>query len=143
MTEYPQDEDGQVLAELAAQGVDMSKPLLIEFPVAVPDEPAALKICSTLCGEGYDAEIQFDSGEEDFDEESDEADEFGPSWTVFVAVKMVPDYAEILRIQQDLDRIVKPLDGFSDGWGVMLDEQFDEDFDDDFEEDGEEEEDED
>ena len=62
---------------------------------------------------------------------------------MFVAVKMVPDYAEILRIKQDLDRIVKPLDGFSDGWGVMLDEQFDEDFDDDFEEDGEEEEDED
>jgi len=33
---------------------------------------------------------------------------------------MVPDHAEIVRIQAELDRISGPLGGKSDGWGVMV-----------------------
>ena len=34
MTDYPDDADGAVLANLAAEGIDMSLPMLIEFAVA-------------------------------------------------------------------------------------------------------------
>lgn len=121
MTTYPDDADGAVLADLAAQGVDMSQPLLIEFPVAVPDETAANKTLQALTKARYDSHIEHDEGEPDFDPDVDDADEFGPSWTVYANVRMIPEYNEIMRIQAELDRIARPFGGKSDGWGVMLD----------------------
>lgn len=121
MTTYPDDEDGEVLTGLAAKGVDMSKPLAIDFPVAVPDEASAKAVHKALVKAGYECEIVYDEGEPDEDEEADPDDEeFGPSWTVYAYVTMVPEYHEIVRIQADLDRLARPLGGHSDGWGVLL-----------------------
>jgi hypothetical protein len=121
MTTYPDDADGAVLADLAAQGVDMSQPLPIEFPVAVPDEASAHKTLKAMTDAGYESHIEYDEGEPDDDEEIDPDDEeFGPSWTVFANVRMVPEYNEIVRIQAELDRLARPYGGNSDGWGVMV-----------------------
>ncbi|MCB9662033.1 MAG: ribonuclease E inhibitor RraB [Sandaracinaceae bacterium] len=122
MTSYPDDDDGAVLAALAADGVDMSQPLVIDFPVAVPDRSSAEAVSQALARAGYDCEIVFDEGEPDESGEVDPDDEeFGPSWAVYARVEMVPAYDEIMRIQADLDRLAGPLGGNSDGWGVMLD----------------------
>ena len=122
MTSYPDDADGAVLAELAAQGIDMSQPLQIEFAVAAPDDASADTIDDALAEAGYDSQIEYDEGEPDEEDEIDPDDEaFGPSWTVYVSVRMVPEYAEIVRIQAELDRLARPLGGMSDGWGVLLD----------------------
>lgn len=124
MSNYPDDEDGAVLADLAAQGVDMSQPLLIDFQVAAPDQAAADAIGKALRQAGYDIEVVYDEGEPDEDGNIDPDDEeFGPSWTVYVNREMVPEYTEIMRIQGDLDRLARPHGGQSDGWGVMLDEE--------------------
>lgn len=122
MTSFPDDEDGAVLAELAAQGVDLSQPLQFEFAVAAPDEDAADKIRQAMTQAGYDTQVEYDEGEPNDEGEIDPDDEeFGPSWTVYALVSMVPTHAEIVRIQADLDRMARPHDGFCDGWGVMLD----------------------
>ena len=122
MTTYPDDADGAVLADLAAQGVDMSQPLLIEFPVAAPDEASANGILQAMTKAGYDAHVEYDEGEPDEDGRIDPHDqEFGPSWTVYANVRMVPEYDEVIRIQGELDRLARPFRGKSDGWGVMLD----------------------
>ncbi len=122
MTEYPDDADGSVLADLAALGIDMTQPMDIEFPVAAPNEEAANAIAAALIAAGYDAQVEYDDGEpEDDSEEDEEDDEFVPGWDVYVSTRMVPDYDEIIRIQADLGRIANPMGGMSDGWGVMLD----------------------
>jgi regulator of RNase E activity RraB len=122
MTTYPDDEDGAVLADLAAQGVDMSQPLEIEFPVAAPDEASANSIGAAVTKAGYESQTEYDEGEPDENGEIDPDDEeFGPSWTVYVTVTMIPEYKEIMRIQADLDRLAGPFGGHSDGWGVMFD----------------------
>ena len=122
MATYPDDEDGAVLASLAAHGVDMSQPLLIEFAVAVPDEAAANNTSAALTKAGYEPEVVYDEGESDEDGELDPDDEeFGPSWTVYANVQMVPGYDEIIRIQAELDQLARPFDGKCDGWGAMLD----------------------
>jgi hypothetical protein len=119
--EYPDDADGDVLTELAAHGVDMSQPLLIEFAVEAPDDPSAQAIEQALKAHGYETEIDYDEGEPDEDGEFDPDDEeFGPSWTVYANVRMVPEYDEIIRIQAELDRIANPLGGRSDGWGALV-----------------------
>jgi hypothetical protein len=47
------------------------------------------------------------------------AEEYEPSWTVYAKVTMVPEYAEIIRTQEELDRIAAPHGGVSDGWGTL------------------------
>lgn len=122
MTTYPNDDDGALLTDLAAQGVDMTQPLPIEFQVAAPDEAAADAIGKALTKAGYDSEIVYDEGEPDEDGEIDlDDEEFGPSWTVYANVRMAPEYKELVRIQAELDRLARPFGGKSDGWGVMLD----------------------
>jgi hypothetical protein len=117
---YPDDDDGAVLAILAAQGVDMTQPLKIEFPVAVPNQVVAEEAAAALDRAGYESQIVYDEGEPDFDPETDDAKEFGPSWTVYANVQMIPEYDEIVRIQAELDEITRHLGGKSDGWGVMF-----------------------
>jgi hypothetical protein len=122
MSKYPDDDDGAVLADLAAQGIDMSQPLEIEFQVAAGDQSSANAIAQSLGKAGYDVQVDFDPGEPDEDGEIDPNDEeFGPAWTVIAAVRMIPECQEIIRIQQDLDRLAGPHGGFSDGWGVLID----------------------
>lgn len=124
MTEFPDDADGSVLADLAKHGVDLTKPLLIEFVVDVPSEKAANKVAAAMKSAGYDPKIEYDAGEpdEEIDEDDDEEDEdeFGASWTVYAKVNMVPKYEEILRIQDELDQLAEPHGGQADGWGVLL-----------------------
>ena len=128
MADYPNDDDGNVLADIAAQGVDMTQPLDIEFPVSAPDEASANAIDKVLTDAGYECLVEYDDGEQDEDDETEEDDEeFGPMWTVYVNVEMIPEYDEIIRIQADLDRLSGPLGGICDGWGVMLDGEPDED----------------
>ena len=121
MPDYPDDADGDALRELADEGVDMSQPVLIEFAVAAPDDDAAQKIGAALAEHGYQAHVDFDEGEPDEDGAIDPDDpEFGPAWTVYVGISMVPTYDEVMRIQADLDRIAGPHGGRADGWGVMV-----------------------
>ena len=143
MTDYPDNPDGHVLARLAEHGVDMTLPLLIEFAIAVPDGRAAVSVEAALSGMGYDIELDYDAGEaEDHDgeprfaghsehadtdeEDSDDIEEAGEddgsSWTVYVTIRMIPTYAEIIRFQQQLTEFARPFGGYCDGWGALLDE---------------------
>ena len=121
METYPADEDGEVLSMLARRGVDMTKPLRIEFEVFAPNASAAETIVERLTEAGYQPRIEHDEGEPHDETNPDEVEEFGPSWTVVVDKVMTPAHAEIVRIQQDLERISVPHGGYSDGWGVLID----------------------
>ncbi len=128
MTTYPDDDDGAVLAELASQGIDMSQPLLIDFPVTAPDEDSATAIAEALVSAGYDTEIVYDDGESEEEGEIDSDEEgFEPRWDVYAKVLMIPEYQEIMRIQAELDRLASPFGGKSDGWGVLVDGEAEED----------------
>jgi hypothetical protein len=120
MTTFPDDADNAVLANLARHGIDLTQPLSIEFPIAVPNETSANNAAAAMTKAGYEAQIEYDGGEPDFDPNTDDANEFGPSWTVYANVQLIPEYNEIIRIQTELDQIVQPWGGKSDGWGVML-----------------------
>ena len=127
MAKYPDDDDGIVLTQLEEEGIDMTRPLLLEFTVAAPDERSANAIEKAVTKLGYEAQIEFDEGElEEGDDLDESMEEFGPAWTVFLKVSMVPTYDEIIRIQEMLDEIAGPHGGESDGWGVMLEPDEDE-----------------
>ena len=79
---FPGDADGDALARIAADGVDLSCPRVIEFAVAAPDEEAAQKIAAALTDTSYQVQIYYDEGGH-----VDPADEeFGLSWRVCAEV---------------------------------------------------------
>jgi len=131
MSTYPDDADGHVLSDMANYGVDMTKPLVLEFPIAAIDEEAAKAIFTSVTALGYEAEVEYDDGESeeaaaeavgDSGDDDGDGEDSGPSWSVYVTKTMVPDYEEILRIQDELDELAEPLGGYSDGWGAIVDE---------------------
>ncbi|MEQ9495709.1 MAG: ribonuclease E inhibitor RraB [Deltaproteobacteria bacterium] len=117
--DFPDDEDGAALARLAADGVDLSLPRLIEFTIDAPGADAAHRIAALVGGVGYRASVEYDEGEP-FEEGEAEDAEFGPSWTVYVAVEMVPSHGELLRIQHQLATLARPHGGECDGWGTAV-----------------------
>jgi hypothetical protein len=132
MTTFPDDDDGAVLASLAEAGVDLSKPLEIEFAIVATDDESAQQIAAAVRAAGYSAEVDYDAGEPEDgeavagdqafeDEDEDEDDEqFGPSWTICVAIELIPEHARIVAIQAELDALAVPFGGAADGWGVLI-----------------------
>jgi len=122
MADYPDDADGHVLAELEAHGIDMTRPITFEFAFNVADEATANVVSDALVRAGYETETYFDDGELDEDEDFDPEDEeeFGPSWTVYAKVSLVPNYDELMQIQERLKAIAEPEGGDLDGWEVQV-----------------------
>jgi regulator of RNase E activity RraB len=104
---FPNDADGDALRSLYKEGLDFKKQHSVEFFVAAKDKDTADRLANVLKNEGYNC----------FLEEDDETGE----WSCCCSKKMLLDYQTIVNVQNELDRISKPLGGFSDGWGVFVD----------------------
>jgi hypothetical protein len=99
----PNDSDGDALRRLIATGSDLSRPMEIDFNVAVPSEEAAKAVSSRAVPLNFRPSI-FHNVETD-------------SWTCNCTKTLVPSYDEIISIQKQLDDVSRPFGGKSDGWG--------------------------
>lgn len=104
---FPKDEDGQVLKMLYKDGVDFKKTQNVDFFVAVPDKKSGECVLKALSDNGFNCEL--------------EQDEETEAWTCYCFVKMLLIHEDIVNIQKQLDGLSKPYDGYTDGWGVMVD----------------------
>lgn len=104
---FPNDEDGQVLKMLYKEGVDFKERQNVDFSVAVPDKKSGEAVLKTLRTDGFECEL----------EQDDETEE----WTCYCFIKMLLNYEDIIDIQKRLDELSKPYEGYTDGWGVMVD----------------------
>ncbi|MCP1094503.1 ribonuclease E inhibitor RraB [Bacillaceae bacterium OS4b] len=104
---FPNDEDGQVLKMLYKQGVDFKESQDVDFFVAVPDKKSGESVLNALRDAGLNCELEKDDETED--------------WTCYCFIKMFLNYEDIIDIQKRIDKLSKPYDGYTDGWGVMVD----------------------
>ena len=111
-TSYPDDADGDVLSAMAESGVDMSKPLTIEFVIDAPSEQHAKAIETDLSAAGHPAVTEYEDG--------DEEEGIDPGWVVMVERNMVPDYQSIMDLQAEFTRFAEAHGGQVDGWGAMV-----------------------
>jgi Regulator of ribonuclease activity B len=102
MEDLPSDSDGQALRMLAGLGHNLSKPMLIDFFIAVPSEQAGLAVAQAAEGHGYMASVEFD----DEDQE----------WTCYCSCVMVPTYPGLIAAQSELEQLASPHGGHPDGW---------------------------
>jgi len=102
---YPNDENGDALRRMEAEGDDLTRPRDIEFTVVFPSERSAKQFVSHMRTQGYEASPEFSETVEGF------------PWDVIVVKHMVPSYAEIGDFETMLQSAADPFGGHNDGWG--------------------------
>ncbi|MEL7492044.1 MAG: ribonuclease E inhibitor RraB [Pseudomonadota bacterium] len=106
MPEYPDDADGDALQRIADDGVDMTKPLAIEFQILVPNENTADKVARELQKSGY-------GSNKDYDDVDDE-------WLIICPIEMVPSYENVVSMQKTLEGKLASCKAQLVGWGALV-----------------------
>src|SRR5262245_36216529 len=101
--EFPNDADGDALRRLAAAGNDMSRPMAVDFTVAVPSLSAGHAVANAAQGMGYRTSVEVDEDEQ--------------TCTCYCTKHMVASYDAVVLAQQELNRLSGPHGGQCDGWG--------------------------
>lgn len=109
-TDFPDDDNGDVLRQMAEQGDDLSVPREIDFSVIFPTEDAALKFAILLLRNGQ--KVSFS----EYDENED------LPWEVQAHPFMVPTHDNISGYESLLAAEAEPLGGQNDGWGCEVQE---------------------
>ena len=110
--EFPNDENGDVLRSMLADGDDLSVARDIDFSLLFSDEESAKAFCVIFAEKGY--EVDYGPWEVDLDNIIDQ--NFG-KWNVQVVQHMIPDHAEITAFEAELQAVAETLGGRNDGWG--------------------------
>lgn len=103
--DYPDDEDGNALRNIAQSGSDMSRPMVMDFAIDASSKAIALACLAAIEDAGFDGEL--------YQDEDDQR------WAVYVAIRMIADYDGIVRTQKILGELVAEHGGTPDGWGTF------------------------
>lgn len=107
-TNFPDDENGQVLKQMAANGDDLSIPRDIDFAVIFPTEEAALEFAVLLLRNGQ--KVSFS--------EYEEHEEL--PWQVLAHPFMEPTHENISGYEELLAKESIAFGGRNDGWGCEM-----------------------
>ena len=108
--QFPDDDNGQLLAEIAAAGVDLSKMHQIDFFILFEQQADAEKFSKEIIS---DALVQSANVEKCKDT---------GVWEVITHVQMVPEHTLLGQAEQYLESIANSYNGYGDGWGLMDDD---------------------
>jgi hypothetical protein len=104
---FPNDENGDVLRRMQANGDDLRHPREIEFTVVFSIGISAEQFAEHFRALGYRVSVEFAETVEEY------------PWDVVVANQMRPSHAEIGSFEDLLQSIAGPLGGRNDGWGCL------------------------
>ncbi len=107
MSQFPDDENGDVLRRMAASGVDLVSPRTLDFEHCFLGEEAARAFASAVEGTVLEARIILPDPEG------------GRGWEVQCRERMVPTHAAITQTEQRLAELAARFGGYPDGWGSL------------------------
>jgi hypothetical protein len=102
--DFPNDTDGDALRRFEENGNDLSRPMLIDFQITVPDETAALALADVARKLGYQVRTYA-------------SPECSLPWTCECSIRMVASYDGVIAVQDELAGLAGPFGGHPDGWG--------------------------
>lgn len=105
--QFPDDDNGQMLAAMAESGIDLTLELEVDFFLVFEDKRDAESALEVLSKQDEEGELELN-----FDEDTSK-------WEVIVCTNMVPEYDALVAKEIQLNDFAKEFDGVSDGWGVM------------------------
>jgi regulator of RNase E activity RraB len=103
---FPNDSDGDALRQVIRNGSDLSKPMFIDFQVAVPNEASAEALANVATKLGYRVSTY-------------ESSECRLPWTCECSTRMLATYEAVVAIQEELGAISVEFGGVPDGWGTF------------------------
>lgn len=92
------------LARIARDGSDMTRPLEMDFFVAVPDVHAGKVVAARAAQLGFVTSVEQDAESGD--------------WTCYCTKELVPRFDAVVAIEQQLDAIGRDVGGYADGFGT-------------------------
>jgi hypothetical protein len=104
---HPNDDNGDVLRRMEADGDDLSRPRDIDFNVVFPDEAKAEEYAKQIRQNGYKATVRLATVVKTH------------PWEVLVVKNMIPTHSGITEFEQELQDIANPFGGHNDGWGCF------------------------
>ncbi len=104
-SQFPDDDNGDALWNMAQQGDDLSKKRGVEFTVVFSNEEDALKFGEFLLSNRQQVLLY----------DNDESEEH--PYEITVTVVMVPTHREISDYEILLAKHAPDYNGFNDGWG--------------------------
>ncbi|RJE73780.1 hypothetical protein BGP78_17555 [Pseudoalteromonas sp. MSK9-3] len=108
--QFPDDDNGQLLNEIAEAGVDLSQLHNVDFFILFEQKPQAEKFAQAIAEDELapNTELQQcpDTG----------------VWEVVTTVKMVPVHELLGQTEQYIESIANTHEGYGDGWGIMAPE---------------------
>ena len=102
--DYPDDADGDALRRVASHA-DMTRPMPIEFAIAVPNEAAARLVAEIVEPLGFTVSTYYD--------------EPTRAWSVYCSRVMVATHSAVVSVQRELDAAVQRVGAHCDGWGTF------------------------
>lgn len=105
--QFPNDDNGLLLAEIAAEGIDLTKMHHVDFYILFEKQDEAEKFAKEIVS---DALVQTAGCEKCKDT---------GVWEVIAHVKMVPEHTLLGQAEQYIESIANGFNGYGDGWGLM------------------------
>ncbi|KPZ70512.1 hypothetical protein AN944_02260 [Shewanella sp. P1-14-1] len=117
--QFPDDDNGKMLAAMAESGIDLSVALDVDFFLIFDDQRDAESALEALTQTDLKGELELN-----FSEEIEK-------WELIVCLNMVPAYETVVAKEIELNDFAQEFDGMTDGWGVMQHQEGDDEFADD------------
>jgi hypothetical protein len=115
MSQFPDDGNGDMLQAMHDSGMDLTKPLDLDFYLVFPNRDKAEKALEAMSKLDQPGEIELNLNDLD-------------QWELIVSLHMQPDHAVITAKEAELDKFAKKFSGHNDGWGVMQHQEGDDEF---------------
>jgi Regulator of ribonuclease activity B len=99
---YPDDDDGEVLRRVAAEGADMSRPMTIDYTIYAADIQSARALAERIAAIGYTPRLY--------------VDDVDGSVSLYCARHMVATYDAVIACQEELNELCHSVGATCDGW---------------------------
>ncbi|MDO6447358.1 ribonuclease E inhibitor RraB [Colwellia sp. 1_MG-2023] len=103
---FPNDDTGQVLAEMHAAGVDLTIVHPVVFFQLFEKKEQAEAMAKMLKEKAPDMQLSI------------HPDETPNVWDLDCTINMLPDYDAIVAQEAQLEQIAAKFNGYNDGWGI-------------------------
>ncbi len=103
---FPNDETGQVLAEMHAAGIDLTILHNVMFFQLFEKKEQAQAMADQLKEKAPEMNVTV------------QPDETPNVWDVDCTVKMLPDYDAIVAQEAQFEQLAAKFNGYNDGWGI-------------------------
>jgi hypothetical protein len=104
---FPNDDNGDALRRMEAEGDDLAQLRNIEFTVVFPDESSAKQFAEYFHGKSYAASVDFGQTVTEL------------PWDVIVVKNMRPSHQGITEFETELQEVADSFGGRNDGWGCF------------------------